>query len=369
MSDTYHLPRTLWSILNDYVGKCNNLGLMLDKYLPEKVFSTSEKKSERSDWLRELVSNRQADDKLAKAAYDRWYRMINVVEEKQIFSAETDWRMVVGLGGETVLETDITLHHLYGIPFIPGSALKGLTRAYAAIEDEQMFIKGKDDKLMPSQKIDTDHQDILRIFGIQKEAGTVIFFDAMPRNGEVKFALDIMNPHYPDYYAGNKPPTNDQNPIPVTFLTVTDTTFDFAIAPRNPKNDQHKKDVEQVREWLQTALEKYGIGGKTSAGYGYFKTQSPFARPNVPRFNKGDTIRGIVVDDKTDSAVAQYIQSGQAIKGLQYLPFPTSQVLILIEPQFEEAKQWKNRNTVICQFVEERVADNRLLLICEPRKK
>src|SRR5206468_143499 len=40
-------------------------------------------------------------------------------------------RMVVGLGAENVLETAVTLHHTYGVPYIPGSALKGLTAAYA----------------------------------------------------------------------------------------------------------------------------------------------------------------------------------------------------------------------------------------------
>lgn len=35
-------------------------------------------------------------------------------------------RMAVGLGDESVLETSVTLHRTYGVPYIPGSALKGL---------------------------------------------------------------------------------------------------------------------------------------------------------------------------------------------------------------------------------------------------
>jgi len=178
--------------------------------------------------------------------------------------------MVVGLGGETVLETDLTLHHLYGIPFIPGSALKGLTRSYVTTE-----VKGNQ-----SDKIEKDNETVKRIFGSQEHAGTVIFFDAMPVNGETKIELDIMNPHYPDYYGKGQPPTNDQNPSPITFLTVANTTFMFALAPRNPKKDQG--DVEQVKTWLQEALAKYGIGGKTSAGYGYFKdVQDKIVSPQI----------------------------------------------------------------------------------------
>ena len=42
-----------------------------------------------------------------------------------------DWRLVVGLGGAAVYETAMTLHHVYGIPYLPGSAVKGVTRSRA----------------------------------------------------------------------------------------------------------------------------------------------------------------------------------------------------------------------------------------------
>jgi hypothetical protein len=38
---------------------------------------------------------------------------------------KTKDRLAVGLGGESVLETSITLHRTYGVPFVPGSAIKG----------------------------------------------------------------------------------------------------------------------------------------------------------------------------------------------------------------------------------------------------
>lgn len=40
------------------------------------------------------------------------------------------WRLVIGLGLPSPFETGLALHHLYGVPVIPGSALKGLTRAW-----------------------------------------------------------------------------------------------------------------------------------------------------------------------------------------------------------------------------------------------
>ena len=253
---TYYLPVAIARLLADHVNKCKNLGLVLDKYPPQTAVQKSEGKSK---WLREIASGSYIDARLAESVYRRWLNMTTTAGAIH-FSAAADWRIVVGLGGETVLETDLTLHHLYGIPYIPGSALKGLTRAYVTAEK------------YPNEDEDNDNEVVKRIFGSQKEAGTVVFFDAMPIHGKASFALDIMNSHYPNYYGEKKPPTNDQNPNPVTFLTVSSTAFMFALALRRPQNE-HVKDVEWVKEWLQEALEKFGIGGKTSAGYGYFKPE------------------------------------------------------------------------------------------------
>jgi CRISPR type III-B/RAMP module RAMP protein Cmr6 len=266
MSNNYYLPGETEQVLLRQEQACKNLGLLLDKYAPQTAVRESQ---EKSIWLRKIEPNKRIDIRLAKAAYDRWLNATAAAGASH-FRAETDWRMVVGLGGETVLETDLTLHHLYGIPFIPGSALKGLVRMYAALEDKDMYIEDAQGKKGPSKKIDTDHKDILRIFGSQEKAGSVIFLDAMPLDGRATISLDIMNAHYPEYYGGTKPPTNDQNPNPVTFLTVEKTTFVFALAPRRQGNSQDMKDVLDAQEWLKKAIQKYGVGAKTNAGYGYF---------------------------------------------------------------------------------------------------
>lgn len=277
----YNLPWQTEAILikHNPEQNCLNLGLLLDKYVPKHVFEKpdSEKPWEgKTVWLLDILKprnttetqNNHIDPDFAKHAYDRWHTMTRVLGAEP-FNASLDWRMVVGLGGETVLETDLTLHHLYGIPTIPGSALKGLTRAYAATE--KFLVADASSKLVPSKKIDDDHPEIKRIFGSQEKAGTVLFFDAMPKDGKARFAVDIINPHYPKYYGQGAAPANDQNPIPVTFLTVTSTTFMFALALRNPNDTEHTGDIETVKVWLQEALQKYGVGGKTSAGYGYFR--------------------------------------------------------------------------------------------------
>lgn len=382
MSDRYYLPAITATLLNDHISRCQNLALILDKYPPAHVPGNSQEKSE---WLKRLGLNSRVDPILTKSAYDRWSAMMSDLQAT-LFDAALDWRMVIGLGGETILETDITLHHLYGIPFIPGSALKGLTRAYVTGEIDDY----------KSSKIEDDNEEVKRIFGSQEHAGTVIFFDAMPLNGQVEFLLDIMNPHYPDYYKSLQsnriiPPTNDQQPTPVTFLTVTNTTFTFALAPRNPNDQVHKKHVETVKDWLQKALAKYGIGGKTSAGYGYFKdiregqesittrqpseiastsapsrAQKPMLseriRPNIPKFREGQEITGSVIAPADE---LRQRASSDTRAFLSYQSFSTKDVLIVVSA--EEAQDWKPGQTRICLFVREEEQNGCTVLVCQPR--
>jgi len=382
MNRLYYLPPSTARLLSEErIRRCKNLGLILDKYIPIEVFEKSDdKKNEgKGNWFKKLDTASHIDPRLAEHAYLRW-RNTTQAANAQRFSAITDWRIVVGLGGETVLETDLTLHHLYGIPYIPGSALKGLTRAYATSEEEEGHL---------SKKIDEDDKTIQRVFGSQERAGTVIFFDAMPVNGKFAVDLDIMNAHYPEYYGQNKLPTNDQNPNPVTFLTIADTVFMFALAARRSEDQQ---DVAQAKTWLKKALAKYGVGGKTSAGYGYFTDirdeeaagtqaeatqtatvpaapsspaqQAPTQpiRPNIPTFRAGEPITGSVVAP-TDEL--RKVAPAGATAFLRYQSFATKDLIIIVST--EEARNWKPGETRICLFEREEVHNGTTLLICQPR--
>ena len=237
-----------------------------------------------------------------------------------------------------------------------------------------------------SSKVEDDNETIKRIFGSQVRAGNVIFFDAMPVNGETNIELDIINPHYPDYYGKGQAPTNDQNPSPINFLTVANTIFMFALAPRRPEKQEDKEDVEQVKKWLQDALKNYGIGGKTSAGYGYFKgvqdvqdvlqinisssraiPTSPAVpaeriRPNIPTFREGQDIKGLAVAP-TDELRRKASADAKAF--LRYKSFATRDVLMVVNA--EEAQNWKPGETRICQFVREEIHNGCTVLICQPR--
>ncbi|MYB92485.1 type III-B CRISPR module RAMP protein Cmr6, partial [Candidatus Poribacteria bacterium] len=181
---------------------------------------------------------------------------------------EVDWRMVTGLGGDHVQETNMTLDHVYGIPYLPGSAFKGIVRSWVIQED----FNG-DEKLAMRDIEDSDDVDLKKkknnffdVFGNQKSMGQVQFLSAYPTNNVV-LSLDIMNPHFPNYYIGTELPTDTQNPNPINFLTLKQTLFRFVLLSR--KQDL----IDITKDWTDKALKSKGLGAKTASGYGYFRQQ------------------------------------------------------------------------------------------------
>lgn len=216
------------------------------------------------------------DDTLLKSINKRHrdaVKHLNLQGVDSPFRLSVDWRLIVGLGNESVYETSMTLHHVYGIPYIPGQAVKGVVRSWCITE----HFKNEEAALQKKWFCD--------IFGCSEKSyykkahqGKVVFFDAFPTSlSHESIQVDIMNPHYGPYYSEGKPPADYHNPVPVNFLTVQETSFEFFIGIKEEKNTtiqeapfQGKKLLEATNEALANALTQHGIGAKTAVGYGYF---------------------------------------------------------------------------------------------------
>ncbi len=216
-----------------------------------------------------------------------------------------DWRMVVGLGNPSVYETSITLHHTYGFPYIPGSAIKGVVRNWIidnffnldSQERNQVAEKNWGDE---KEKKALQDKGFCQLFGCPEGSakktidgkalafiGDLIFFDAYPiRNPSI--SMDIMTVHYPKYYGeGTLPPADWQSPVPIPFLTLKSegnriNQFQFVIGLRkgaatdvligNDNNPKLRGNILHVISFcLKLALTQHGIGAKTAVGYGYMK--------------------------------------------------------------------------------------------------
>jgi len=271
---------------------------------------------------------------------------------------EVAWRLIVGLGLPSPLETGITLHHLYGFPYLPGSAIKGVTRGWklqrtadklgiprfnaeeyerwrkeeysptpwecleqllmspVPRESEKKETREKlqraivsrlrelhdavktalQENFMPNASepklfsLSLEKQESMeqlvreyiekfsRAFGSTEAKGEVIFFDAYPKGLTVEdkpiLELDVMTPHYSEYYAGDKPPADWLTPKPVQFLVVRrKTEFRIYLACRDSGL------LKEVKGWVKGALKDFGIGAKTRAGYGELKVSSKAETP------------------------------------------------------------------------------------------
>jgi CRISPR-associated protein Cmr6 len=274
-------------------NKPQNPGLIFDRFSPD----WREDSTLKRDGLETVFEAAgHADRELFDAWVERWKQDAVSIQAKTL-EMVSDWRFVAGLGRKGSLETGFTFNR-YGFPYLPGSSVKGLARMAALVNvteslgaDKRNELNELDEILSKEDDQDGEEDDkkfkkswhrftgqenpsalaitFRRVFGTTNQAGAAIFLDAIP-SSLPSLELDIMNPHYPDYYQGKAPPTNWQSPQPITFLTVAARTpFLFAVGWRR----QAKMDTDAFKKaaaWLQTGLENLGAGAKTSAGYGYF---------------------------------------------------------------------------------------------------
>ena len=166
-------------------------------------------------------------------------------------------RVIVGLGADNPLETSITLNRLYGVPLIPGSALKGLARSYLRNQVRTHLEEAEGPSWEECDRV---------LFGDTSECGKVVFFDAwwVP-DGEPPLSKDVITVHHPGYYnppdGKRLPPTDFDDPNPVSFVSARGS---FLVAVKGPDEGW----TGFALKLLLQALEDYGVGAKTSSGYG-----------------------------------------------------------------------------------------------------
>lgn len=189
-------------------------------------------------------------------AYQRWKQTLSDTARFASFEAKLTGRLYIGVNRDSALETGLTVHHSYGMPMIPGSALKGLARACAT-----SWLAGNPDAL--AHLFGTDPEDNQA----EDQAGGVVFHDAwwIPDENLKPFVPEILTPHHPVYYSshGETAATDFDNPIPAPQLAVQGR-FLFVI-------EGDAGWTKLTTKILKHGLAQRGIGGKTSSGYGFFE--------------------------------------------------------------------------------------------------
>lgn len=185
---------------------------------------------------------------------------------RRCFRLVTRQPLAVGLANAAWENAGLSLHRRFGYPLIPGSALKGLALRGAldlqADSDLRRLVLGDG----PDTQSDSS-----------RRAGAVAFLDAVAEASVIQ--LDIVTPHYSDYYSESARKPNPhaldtEQPKPNVFPVVAPGArfrFDLLLLPYRDRG-QFTADtlLAAAQQWLTHALNVFGAGAKSRAGYGRF---------------------------------------------------------------------------------------------------
>ena len=313
----------------------DHVGLAYDVWAPTgpdgKIPTDGDRKK---NWLQKIAAIPVPAD--YKPAFDRWKASFTPADVLGDFTLTS--RLLLGHGNPAPSEVGLTVHHTWGVPLIPGSALKGLCANYVQTaygpQDNTSLLWELNDTARrdwrgviwkgarirqgpgefyrdlfgaPDAEADQEFEKHGLRAGAQK--GQVIFHDALyipdSAPGDKPFAVDVLTPHQSEYYraAGDQAdqwPNDYDDPNPVNFLNVRPGAK-FLIALSGPEDW-----VALARHFLTEALEDWGVGGKTAAGYG---------RGRVAKWRNGELSAHARSDDLDE--FARWVGAPQAEDGTQ----------------------------------------------------
>ncbi|RRD04535.1 type III-B CRISPR module RAMP protein Cmr6 [Arachnia propionica] len=228
------------------VSRCQHAGIALATVDPPPTGKT---------WLDHLLpftTLRSPRDYGVAAA--RWARLsagLPGVVQRQVTTSSS---LAIGTGNFSPVENGLTLHGTWGVPYLPGAALKGLA-------------------LRAAVRFGLSELESEVIFGTTASRGYVNFDDGwlLPDPDRPLFELDVMTPHAGEYYSsqGKEAPDDSREPVPIQFLVVPKDTR-FLVTLDCPESGDW---AEAAMTILAFGLQKLGLGGMTSSGYGRFTVE------------------------------------------------------------------------------------------------
>jgi len=189
-----------------------------------------------------------------------------------------------GLGQEHPLENGFAFLNPYGLPYLPGSSIKGVLRRAA--------------EELAGESIEADRkawtQDaITALLGLESKdreknhhRGALTFWDALPNPAKHSMGMEVMTPHHGGYYRGDATPHDAGQPNPIVFLVVpAGSVFSFHITCDTTRLSQELTTTWQdlMRAAFEHAFDWLGFGAKTAVGYGAMEMQAEHEQRAQPR--------------------------------------------------------------------------------------
>lgn len=276
------MSRPLYQGLAPSTAIPGHAGLWYEKYcdqwritegaLPKWDLKAKDKRAPKADWINTVVAGSHSiGSPVEKLLTEHHARLASLCTPghsmQQVFS--TTSRLVIGMGQDHPVENGFLWHPTLGVPYIPGSSIKGMLRNWL------LAWEGRSDMLPWFETA-------------AKGAGELVFLDALPTRVPALEA-DVITPHYGPYYQdpANTPPADWHSPIPTPFLTVkTGASFAVRVLLRRCGTrqvaEQQVVDFAVLRQSLQEAFDITGIGAKTAVGYGRLTPAKDGATTSAP---------------------------------------------------------------------------------------
>ncbi len=192
-------------------GTDYHAGLWFERFF-NKYDSNWEINEHKKDWIETVVGGQGDTAKLA--AFQSRQQALIAALKGQSQRYTTDWNIVSGMGNPHPVENGFSWHPTLAVPYLAGSAVKGLVRAWVE-NDEDLSDEEKKTRLI--NWFGTADKD-----KVAEQAGDFIFFDAIP-DQQPTLVCDIMTPHMGKWYENENGSTqsddvpadwHEPNPIP-----------------------------------------------------------------------------------------------------------------------------------------------------------
>jgi|GEM_PF-6885009 len=181
-------------------------------------------------------------------------------------------------GAKNEMLLGFTLDYVTGIPYLPGSSLKGLLRSAFHFGDseknETEYVRETLSTIVGNEVSKENVTDLETALFADPDNG-IVFLDSFIQGmttdaGEnaAYMGLDYITPHKGDML---------KNPIPLPILRINpNVVFDFRFYLQDVKTEDGKVfQVDTIKNLFIEILKDFGIGAKTHVGYGVLEEYKP----------------------------------------------------------------------------------------------
>ena len=255
----------LWREARKASFENGNIGLWFERFARGWTMSGRRIAFDAASWIREtsrLVAAQNRDPGFAAEVREMAERRERMVRELggAALVARTSAPLTVGTGREHPAGRGFLWHPVMGVPWLPGSTVRGLVRTWARLRHRR----------------GPENRRAARLFGGPARPGGVLFLDALPLR-PVGVRFDVRTSHHPGYHREGEMPGDWMDPEPTPFLSVDrGARFLFSVLPRGSDGDRL---CLTAIDWLVEALDWVGAGAMTSAGYGRMRREREVRPP------------------------------------------------------------------------------------------